>query len=505
MKRAWLILWMLATLFVVAQTQPPTATPANPAELEAKVKANPSSLPLRVQLGWAYLGNQRYTDAIQIFEDVLALDYSSYSSHIGLGLAMYREGNLQGAQFEFKQSTLLFPTKYEGWFNLGVVQARQGGWSDAAVAFSRAIGAGDRTGAGAASLKPVYLALADAYGNLKQLSRQVAVLTKAHEAMPVDRQITLLLAQAMVQAGQSAQAIPYLYDVLKADPANVTAVGQLADIYQARGLSNWASRELNRALEAARQRNDSDAMAQILVRESALLQTSAPQTAAKLLQRAASLDKNLWQAQYNLGVSRLNSGDLLGALTALQAAYQAQPNSSDVLLALATTYDRQNNIREAYQYAGLAARLATGKARADAQVVQGKEGYKLGSYTEATGVLKEAVRQDPSNAQAWLWLGLSQYAQGAYVDAVKSLEQANTLSPSPAARLNLGAAYLADKHFSDAEQLLSQIVVNSPGNAEAWYNLGWSLKALSRDSEAQRAWKKALSLGYEPAKNLVSR
>jgi len=211
----------------------------------------------------------------------------------------------------------------------------------------------------------------------------------------------------------------------------------------------------------------------------------------------------LWQAHYDLGVSWLKAGDPDQALRSFQRAYSVKPNEPKILVGLAAAYYQKQDFKQAYRYAQLAAASDDEQAKAEALLIAGKSAYNLGRFGEARALLTQAVDLMPDRADAWLWLGLASYAMQDYETAISALERSVQLDPTPVAKLNLGAAYLAVQRFSDAEQILTQVVLEEPENAEAWYNLGWALKALARDAEAMRAWKRALELGYEPARSLV--
>ncbi len=498
MKPAWIFLIMIGSLFAFGQSG--GSQVADPAALEAQLKQNPGDVQLMLSLAKAYLEAGRYDDAARVYEDALAEDYENFSAHFGLGLALYRKGNLRGAVFEFDQATRVAPDRFEGWYNLGVAYADMMRWEDAAKAFAEAVAAGEKKDLSGDVLKPAYLGLAAAERKLGHPDKAAAVLERALKRVEGDPELMYLLAENLSLAGKPKDAIPYLYKVLQKDPAHVAAVSLLADIYVGQGLPDRALRELDRALAAAKK---PETRANLLLKKASILKPLDPKKASELLQEASRLDPRLWQAHYDLGVSWLKAGDPERALRAFQRAYTVKPDEPKILVGLAAAYFEQEDYKQAYRYAQLAAATADGKTKAEALLIAGKSAYKLGRFGEARALLLKAVEKLPDRADAWLWLGLSSYAMQDYKTAISALEHAVQLKPTPVAKLNLGAAYLAVKRFSDAEQVLTQVVLEDPKNAEGWYNLGWALKALARDAEAQRAWKRALELGYEPARSLI--
>ena len=496
MKRAWLTAVVFGALVAFAE---PSST--DPSVLEAQLKQNPSDLPTRIALGRAYLEAGRYEDAARLFEDVLALDYNNFAAHFGLGLAHYRQGNLKAARFEFEQLTRLYPERFEGWYNLAVVHAQEADWEAATEAFTRAIELGEASDLATVELKQAYLGLAEAHRKQGRPDQAAEILKRALARFEGDLELTYLLAENLVLAGDALEAIPHLYSILQKDRGHVAAVSLLADIYVGQGLGDRALRELDRSLA---QVTEPHTKAQLLLKKALLLQGTQPNKSRELLEQAVNLDPNLWQAHYNLGVAWLKARDPDRAMQSFRLAYRLRPNEPRVLLGMAVAADQLGEPSEALRFAQLAAALAEDKAKVEALVLVGKSAYQLGRYDAALEALDQAIALDDQNGQAWLWLGLAAYATRDFSRAVEALERAVALEGSLTARMNLGAAYLAVKRFSDAERVLTQVVLEDADNAEAWYNLGWALKALARDQEALRAWKKALELGYEPARGLVN-
>ena len=498
MKPAWVFLVILGSLFAFAQVSSSQVVAIT--ALEEQLKQNPGDIELMISLGKAYLDAGRNEEAANIFEEALAENYENFSAHFGLGLAMYRKGNLRGAIFEFDQATRVAPDRFEGWYNLGVAYADLMKWSDAADAFSQALSVGSKIDLPGEVLKPAYLGLAAAYRKMGKPDQAAEVLNQALETSAEDIEVLFLLADNLSLAGKPKDAIPFLYKVLQQDRAHVAAVSLLADIYVGQGLPDRALREIDRSLAVAQTPR---VRANLLLKKANILKPIDAQKAAELLQEASRIDPSLWQAHYDLGISWLKAGDPDQALRSFQRAYSVRPNEPKILVGLAAAYYLKQDFKQAYFYAQLAAASDDDQAKAEALLIAGKSAYNLGRFGEARALLIKAVEAMPDRADAWLWLGLSAYAMQDYKTAISALEQSVQIEPAPVAKLNLGAAYLAVKRFSDAEQIFTQVVLEEPKNAEAWYNLGWALKALGREAEAQRAWKRALELGYEPARSLI--
>jgi tetratricopeptide (TPR) repeat protein len=447
--------------------------------------------------GLAALEAGRNAEAAQLCEQVVTRDYTNYSGHFCLGLALYRQADLKGARFEFTQLTLLAPNRFEGWFNLGVTLDRLGESAEAAQALSKAIEVGEKAGVAPADLRTSYLGLAKAQRDQRQYEQAAATLANALKKFENDQEVTFLLADSLYRANKPLDALPYLYTLLNQNRANVGAVSLVADIYAGQGLPERAVTELDRSIAAAQ---DARVKAQLIYKKSSLLSGKAQQDA---LTEAVRLDPRLWTAQYDLGRVRYQGGDFKGALEAFQAAYNQMPDEPRVVLALALTYDRLGQFAEAGRFAALAAKSSSGPEKAEALFVQGKAAYFQQRYDSAEEVLLQAVQLKADRGAAWFYLGRAQFALKKYEAAIASLERAQALEPTADTAANLGAAYLAANRYSDAERLLSQAVTLNPRDAVAWYNLGLALQALSRNAEARRAFQQAVNLGYEPARQFL--
>lgn len=478
---------LCAALLILSLGLAQQSQPAQPAPAVQQV----------LQQAQAALEAGRLSEAVQGFEAVIARDFSNYSAHFGLGLALFRLGDLRGAAFEFTLLTTLDPNRFEGWFNLGVVRNRQGQTAEASQAFARAVEVGERANLSPRDLKPAFAGQVEALRAQGQHEAAITAARKGLEKLPGDAELTSMLADSLVRANRPLEALPVLYRILAADPANVQAISQIADIFVAQGLPLRALRELDRGLAAA---TDNAARAQLLLKRSTL-QQGREQLAS--LQEAVRLDPRLWTAHHNLGVALLREGNARGALESFQNAYAQNPDEPMVLLGLATAFDRLGQAAEAGRFAAMAARASRGADRLDALFLLGRSSFALGRLSEAVEALTQVTQQRADQAEAWFFLGVSQFGLNDFAAAVTSLERAQALAPNAATAANLGAALYSLGRYSAAEQVLSQAVALDARNSVAWYNLGLTLRSLGRIAEARRAWQRSADLGYAPARALL--
>src|SRR5712692_6025728 len=108
------------------------------------------------------------------------------------------------------------------------------------------------------------------------------------------------------------------------------------------------------------------------------------------------------------------------------------------------------------------------KREAQTLVDQGKELYKNDQDEQAAAVLKQAISQDPNNAEAHLRLGM----------AYAALER----KPE------------ADESYKKAVELFKKRIQADPKDAESFFYLGEAHSLLHQDEDAVRAYRQATRL-----------
>lgn len=142
------------------------------------------------------------------------------------------------------------------------------------------------------------------------------------------------------------------------------------------------------------------------------------------------------------------------------------------------------------------------KRNAQSLVDQGKELYKNDQDEQAVEKFKQAINQDPDNAEAHVRLGMSYAALGnkdeAEVEYKKSVELfkkkiQNDPKDGDAFFLS-GEAHTFLHQDEDATRAYRQATKLKPEDEEAWYRLGMAETRLAQYPEAISAFQKALEL-----------
>ena len=491
-----------------SQTQPAQTQPA-PAQAQAEPTPAPQPAPVVVPLtaeqqqlllaAQAQFAAGRHVQARNEFEALIVRNYNNPEPHFGLGLALYQLGDLRGAAFEFGQFIQLAPQRYEGPYNLGVIAAREGRYSEALRLYGEALTLA--ASAPPAARQVLLRALATEQGRIKDYAALATTYAALRSANSENAEYIFRHAQALYRGGQIAQALPVTYAVLERKPSSLQAALLLADLYVAQNLPDRAVRELGAA--AARVLTGTD-RATLLLRQSELLADQKNLRGALAAASEARLeDRRLPAAVIREAELLARLGQRPAAVRAYRDALALTPKSARIQAALAALYLEGNQYREAAEAAQQALRLTPDlTTQARAQYVRGVVAYRQGQYAQARTALNSSVLAAP-DADSLLWLGLSYYALKDYSSAAAVLSESVRLRPTPAARQNLAAALLATARYAEAEALLRGLVTDEVKNAEGWYLLGLSQRAQQRTDDARVSFKTAASLGSSRAREAL--
>ncbi len=498
-NRRWSSKAVLAVLAAVLLLSPAWGQ-SSLAQLRAEVEANPGSVTAWVALGNAQYEQGDYDQARESFLEAIALDYRSGDAHYGLGIAQFSRGDYQAALFEFNEVTRLYPERFDGHFNRAVTLARLRRPADAAEAFRAALQQAEPE-ASAEDRVHALLGLAGQLELTENWGEAADAYAEALELEPANAEYILRRGQALQKAGRGLEALPELTE-LEDESRDHRVSSLVSDIYVSQGQIDYAIWSLERALQKAEANNDTAAQANILVKLGTLQRSLGRDSqGTESFERAVALDSSSWEAQYNLGVSYLESGQTRAALEPLQRAQQLGGEHAEVYLALASANDQLGQYDAALSSAQEAIRrLSDPQLLTEARFIAGRAHYHAGDYTAADLELRQVLEARPNDAQAQLWSGLAAYQLGDYAAAVRNFERAVQLNPnSVESRVNLGAGYLAAQRYSEAQTVYELLVDQNPADNESLYNLGWALFSQDRRGGARDAWVGACEGGYQPA------
>jgi tetratricopeptide (TPR) repeat protein len=154
---------------------------------------------------------------------------------------------------------------------------------------------------------------------------------------------------------------------------------------------------------------------------------------------------------------------------------------------------------------GAGASLGFSPARADGAPMDRRRRFEFGihcflrrEYDQAVGVLQEVVRDDPSDAAAWSFYGMTLAHLGRAAEAEAALSRAVALAPKNGeAWFHLGVARSLRDEWPEAASAYRQAVSLAPTDLVAWHRLGVALAESGDEAAATSAFERALVLSRE--------
>jgi putative PEP-CTERM system TPR-repeat lipoprotein len=316
--------------------------------------------------------------------------------------------------------------------------------------------------------------------------------------MSVDKRIAS--AEQRVAQGDDKGAVIDLQNALKAEPANTRARLMLAEISLRLGDPRSAQKEIEQAAQhgaAAEQTSALTAEVRLALREFKVLLTLLDSGKLALREPARSTYR---------GLALFGLGDLRGSADAFNAALSADPQWARARIGLAEVLAGQGDSAAGLEQ--LQKVLAAKPAQATASLLKGMILVQRGDYRTAAAALDASIKHGAGQlsgsqqvfalaalTEAQLALGDAKAAELThaklaglaatspltrllaarlamsrqdYTNAVAQAQLALTAKPDlVAAKMLLGAAFLAQGKLNQAENQLSQVVAQMPENLEA--------------------------------------
>ncbi|HEY3176081.1 MAG TPA: tetratricopeptide repeat protein [Candidatus Polarisedimenticolia bacterium] len=197
--------------------------------------------------------------------------------------------------------------------------------------------------------------------------------------------------------------------------------------------------------------------------------------------------------------------DYVEALRQMQAAVETDPSAADLMLDLARLHLELNQYEDAAASARRAVGLNPGSAAAHRMlgdallVLVQREGSEPGLAQEAVEAYQQAVRLDPTDADAHLSLARLLITRGAYAQALDALRKHLDLAPHSVDGIYLAAHALARlNRFEEAESLLRAAIAGLPQDASLHIALMEICESAGKLDEAAEVGHSMLERNLEP-------
>ena len=298
----------------------------------------------REQVGW-------WRNSETLFQRMIAVGPNNYLAHYNLGNLYSREDKLAEAVRQYEAALSAEPSYAEAHNNLGAVLLRQGRFDEAVAHYSAA-----------ARLKPEYLY----YFNL---------------------------ANALVDAGKPAEAVPNYQQALRLNPGSGAAHRNLGLALQAQGQNEAAMAEFRAALEL--QPDDEGAEYQLANR---LAEAGRLEEAIARYQAALRLDPQHAESYNGLGICYAMQGKYPEAERQFREALRLKPELAGAQSNLGNALGAQNKLAEAIPHYQKALMLEPKDYQTHFNL--GISWLRQGQRDEARAQFVEAVRLHPDYPEA---------------------------------------------------------------------------------------------------------
>jgi tetratricopeptide (TPR) repeat protein len=218
------------------------------------------------------------------------------------------------ARERFEAAVELDGKLWEAWYNLGVLDSRDGHDGAAAASFSHAL-----------EVNPAHrdarLGRAEAYRRAGNQSKARADYQRALEQDPEDRAASARLASLLREAGKYEEALDVIREALRNAGADADVYVELSLIYLAQGRSELAALVVRKAADLDdTQPAIHNAMALLA------LEKGEDQLAFERFDHATSLDPTYMDARFNKASVLLDAGDYARAKNELTVVVERQPD-----------------------------------------------------------------------------------------------------------------------------------------------------------------------------------
>ena len=242
--------------------------------------------------------------------------------------------------------------------------------------------------------------------------------------------------------------------------------------------------------------------------------------ASRLYESVLKLQPDHADANHNIGLLKLESGEDVAALSHLQTALQADTSIAEFWLSYTKALIKLQRLDEAARVLDLARESGFDKeeflelrqllnTRSESTLVSenGREAsgpseekldhlmnlYNQDQFMKAIEQAQEIIKHHPQAFMAWSILGAAKQGLGILAEASRAFKKVTELNPSyPDGFNNLGVALEGEGKLEEAIKAYNQAIALNPDYAEAYYNMGNALECQLNIKKAIEAYQKAV-------------
>ncbi len=324
-----------------------------------------------------------------------------------------------------------------------------------------------------------------------------------------------------LQDGRFAEAEAGFTQVLRREPNNMGALGNLGVLYSRQNRPQKAIDIYRRALRLAP--NEPGILLNLGLAYMKLDDYSQAKPLFALLSRIASARQR--QARELLAICQLQTGETALAISNLQQLAHGAEVSPGVYHFLALAYVKQKDLPRAED---VLAKLFANLPPAQAHYLEGRVWYDSAIFDRAMASFEKAAQADPHLPGLALETGKTHVSLRHTAAALERLHLAVQQAPDPEAQYFLGALLVQEGHYEEATPLLQAVAdsrpdlwgtryylgkaqlalghataalpllqraaARAPGESAVQYQLARTLQALGRKAEAQQVFARVARL-----------
>lgn len=411
-------------------------TQAAAAQWERARAANSQDLQARLRLGEVYFDQGRFKDGIAVIEEALSLAPDHPAALLIAARLRLIEGELEVARRHARKLLEIAPDSYQANYINALVDIRYGDFDEGKARLERALAIAPES----TTARQLLEGLADSMG----LSLPPAMIDP-DKAVSVDEKVrrylraddpgrALALAREHAQANESDVRAQFLlagthmalqeFDaartildgVLEADPGNVAAMMNFANLERMAGEEREARAWYGKVL--AKQPDNEDALLQLAA-------LSPEEEAADLVRRAHANNPSSDRTMMALAKHELERGNFSAAEPLVEKLYKRAPMEPEILNLAVRTYLGAGKMNKAAESADQYAEHYP--ENADALVLRAMVYLARGDRDTARAPLERAIELDSRNVGAMLLLAELEFASGNLTRAETLLERIHGL------------------------------------------------------------------------------
>ena len=430
-----------------------------------------------INLGKAYLDQDRYQEAIDESRRALSISPTLSRAHYNIGTAYLHQKKRESAIASYERALEITPRLMEAHNNLGNAYKQLGQYPEAIESFRRALEIVDNAAVyhniGSAFLsaglydsaatyfrvaieqdpdsRVSYNGLAKALIKDDRFHQAIAALQQGLSRWQRETDLLLLLGDAQARLGDDDLAAA---TYRRADLDDLTTSLRLG--HQAQKRKDWE--RARRHFEEALEQSDSDARIHVALGE-VWVEVGDAQKGLKGFRRAAELDPEMAAAYVNIGKVYLDHAGLVEAIAALERAVEIDVEHVEAWEYLAKAFGMSSKHQRAAE--ALYRAIALAPERSEPYHNLGMIQQQQGAWKEAERLYREALKRDPAQIQSFFNLGYVYLQQERYQEAVAACERAVELDRSNAgAYVNMARGWIGlgelEKALESYERALEQ-------------------------------------------------